>query len=34
MSVLIDPDALSSERDGETYYFCGEHCKRAFEHQA
>jgi xanthine dehydrogenase accessory factor len=34
MSVLIDPDALSTERDGETYYFCGEHCKRAFEQQA
>ncbi|HSC03895.1 MAG TPA: XdhC family protein [Solirubrobacteraceae bacterium] len=34
MSVLIDPDALFSERDGETYYFCGEHCRRAFEHQA
>jgi xanthine dehydrogenase accessory factor len=34
MSVLIGPDALTSQRDGETYYFCGEHCKRAFEHQA
>jgi xanthine dehydrogenase accessory factor len=34
MSVLIDPSALSIERDGETYYFCGEHCRQAFEHQA
>jgi xanthine dehydrogenase accessory factor len=34
MSVLIEPNALSTQRDGETYYFCGEHCKRAFEHQA
>lgn len=33
MSVLIEPDALSTDRDGEIYYFCGEHCKRAFEHQ-
>jgi xanthine dehydrogenase accessory factor len=34
MSVLIDPEALSAQLDGETYYFCGEHCKQAFEHQA
>jgi xanthine dehydrogenase accessory factor len=34
MSVLIDPTALRLERDGETYYFCGEHCRRAFEQQA
>jgi xanthine dehydrogenase accessory factor len=34
MSVLIDPDALSIQRNGETYYFCGEHCRQAFEHQA
>jgi xanthine dehydrogenase accessory factor len=34
MSVLIDPSALSIERDGETYYFCGEHCRQAFEQQA
>jgi xanthine dehydrogenase accessory factor len=34
MSVLIDLDALSAQRDGETYYFCGEHCRQAFEHQA
>lgn len=34
MSVLIDSSALSVQRDGETYYFCGEHCKRAFEQQA
>jgi xanthine dehydrogenase accessory factor len=34
MSVLIAPDGLTSQRDGETYYFCGEGCKRAFERQA
>jgi xanthine dehydrogenase accessory factor len=34
MSVLIAPDALSTTRDGETYYFCGEHCRQAFERQA
>ena len=34
MSVLIDPNAPSTQRDGETYYFCGEHCKQAFEQQA
>jgi xanthine dehydrogenase accessory factor len=34
MSVLIEPSALSAQRDGETYYFCGEHCQRAFEHRA
>jgi xanthine dehydrogenase accessory factor len=34
MSVLIEPDALSSEWDGETYYFCGEGCRQAFERQA
>jgi xanthine dehydrogenase accessory factor len=33
MSVLIEPDALSSRRDGETYYFCGEACQQAFERQ-
>jgi xanthine dehydrogenase accessory factor len=31
MSVLIDPHALSLEYDGETHYFCGEGCHRAFE---
>ena len=34
MSVLIEPDALSLQRSGETYYFCGEGCKQAFERQA
>ncbi|MBV9606154.1 MAG: XdhC family protein [Solirubrobacterales bacterium] len=34
MAVLIEPDALSSERDGETHYFCGEGCQQAFERQA
>jgi xanthine dehydrogenase accessory factor len=34
MSVLIAPDALSVHRGGETYYFCGEGCKQAFERQA
>jgi xanthine dehydrogenase accessory factor len=31
MSVLIDPNPLSTQRGGETYYFCGEGCQRAFE---
>jgi xanthine dehydrogenase accessory factor len=34
MSVLIEPDALSLQRSGETYYFCGEGCQQAFERQA
>ena len=34
MSVLIATDALSSQRGVETYYFCGEGCKQAFERQA
>jgi xanthine dehydrogenase accessory factor len=34
MSVLISPDAPTSQRDGEAYYFCGEGCKQAFERQA
>ncbi len=34
MSVLIEPNALSVQRGGETYYFCGEGCKQAFERQA
>jgi xanthine dehydrogenase accessory factor len=34
MTVVVSADVLSSQRDGETYYFCGEHCRRAFEHQA
>jgi xanthine dehydrogenase accessory factor len=34
MSMLIEPDALSLQRSGETYYFCGEGCKQAFERQA
>lgn len=34
MTVLIDPDVLSIERDGEIYYFCGEPCRQAFEHRA
>ncbi len=33
MSVLIEPDALSSQRDGQTYYFCGDRCQQAFERQ-
>jgi xanthine dehydrogenase accessory factor len=33
MTVLIDADALSLERGGDTHYFCGEGCRRAFEHQ-
>jgi xanthine dehydrogenase accessory factor len=34
MSVLIDPNALSTQRGGETYYFCGEHCRQVFEQPA
>jgi xanthine dehydrogenase accessory factor len=33
MSVSVGPDALSIERGGETYYFCAEHCRHAFERQ-
>jgi xanthine dehydrogenase accessory factor len=33
MSVLVDARALSLERGGETHYFCGEGCRRAFEQQ-
>jgi xanthine dehydrogenase accessory factor len=31
MTVLIDASALSLEHDGQTDYFCGEGCLRAFE---
>jgi xanthine dehydrogenase accessory factor len=31
MTVLVDVHALSIEHAGETHYFCGEHCRRAFE---
>jgi xanthine dehydrogenase accessory factor len=31
MTVLVAPDAISLDRDGETHYFCGEGCQRAFE---
>jgi xanthine dehydrogenase accessory factor len=31
MTVVVGADALSLERDGETHYFCGEGCRRAFE---
>jgi xanthine dehydrogenase accessory factor len=33
MTVLVSADALAVERDGETHYFCGEGCLRAFEQQ-
>ena len=33
MTVVIDAHALSLERGGDTHYFCGEGCRRAFEHQ-
>ena len=33
MTVLIGPDALSSEHGGEAHYFCGEGCRKAFERQ-
>lgn len=31
MTVAVGPGALSLQRDGETHYFCGEGCQRAFE---
>jgi xanthine dehydrogenase accessory factor len=31
MTVVVGPDALSAEHAGETRYFCGEGCLRAFE---
>ena len=31
MTVLVAPDATTLEHAGETYYFCGEGCQRAFE---
>jgi xanthine dehydrogenase accessory factor len=34
MTVVVSPDAIMLERGGDTYYFCGEHCRQAFEHQA
>jgi xanthine dehydrogenase accessory factor len=33
MKVVIGTDALSLEHGGDTHYFCGEGCRRAFEHQ-
>ena len=33
MTVLVSPDALIFEHEGETHYFCGEGCKQAFERQ-
>ena len=33
MTVVVDADALSLEQGGETHYFCGEGCRRAFERQ-
>lgn len=33
MTVPVDARALSVEHDGETHYFCGEGCQRAFERQ-
>jgi xanthine dehydrogenase accessory factor len=34
MTVVVSPDAIMLERDGDTHYFCGEHCRQAFEQQA
>jgi len=31
MTVVLGPDSLSVQYDGETHYFCGEGCQRAFE---
>jgi xanthine dehydrogenase accessory factor len=33
MTVVVGADTPSSERDGETVYFCCEGCKRTFEQQ-
>jgi xanthine dehydrogenase accessory factor len=33
MTVVIGPDTLSAERDGETAYFCCEGCRQAFASQ-
>ena len=33
MTVVIAPDALSSSCGGDTHYFCGEGCRKAFERQ-
>jgi Cu+-exporting ATPase len=30
MQVAITPTALRAERDGETFYFCSEHCQKRF----
>ena len=30
MEVAMTADAITAERDGQTYYFCGPGCKRAF----
>jgi xanthine dehydrogenase accessory factor len=34
MTVVVVADTPSAERDGETFYFCCEGCKRTFEQQA
>jgi xanthine dehydrogenase accessory factor len=34
MTVVIVDGTPSAERDGETFYFCCEGCKRTFEQQA
>jgi xanthine dehydrogenase accessory factor len=34
MTVTISPSALSLERDGVTYYFCGAGCRTAFAKEA
>jgi xanthine dehydrogenase accessory factor len=31
MTVVVSPDAITQEVAGETHYFCGEGCLRAFE---
>jgi YHS domain-containing protein len=31
MTVVVDPDALALQRGGDTHYFCGDGCRRAFE---
>jgi xanthine dehydrogenase accessory factor len=34
MTVVIDADTPSAQRDGETFYFCCDGCQRTFEQQA
>ena len=33
MTVVVGPDAITVEHDGQTHYFCGEGCQQAFARQ-